>query len=72
MHFFRWILRYFLFPLNRRWRLTGDVVYNPIDVGYLVDDSDGDHNWAITGIVDLDSTQDTGEVVFFDYSVSHV
>ena len=41
-------------------------------VRQIIDDSDGDHNWAITGIVDLDSTQDTGEVVFFDYSVSHV
>lgn len=50
MHFFRWILRYFLFPLNRRWRLTGDVVYNPIDVGYLVDDSDGDPVQDFIGI----------------------
>ena len=41
-------------------------------VRQIIDDSDGDHNWAITGIVDLDATQDTGEVVFFDYSVSHV
>ena len=41
-------------------------------VRQIIDDSDGDHNWAITGIVDLDSTQDTGEVVFFDYSVSHI
>ncbi len=41
-------------------------------VRQIIDDSDGDHNWAITGVVDLDSTQDTGEVVFFDYRVSHV
>ena len=41
-------------------------------VRQIIDDSDGDHNWAITGIVDLDTTQDEGEVVFFDYQVSHV
>lgn len=41
-------------------------------VRQIIDDSDGDHNWAITGVVDLDATQDEGEVVFFDYQVSHV
>ena len=41
-------------------------------VRQIIDDSDGDHNWAIAGIVDLDTTQDEGEVVFFDYQVSHV
>lgn len=41
-------------------------------VRQIIDDSDGDHNWAITGVVDLDTTQDEGEVVFFDYQVSHV
>lgn len=41
-------------------------------VRQIIDDSDGDHNWAITGVVDLDETQETGEVVFFDYSVDRV
>ncbi len=40
-------------------------------VRQIIDDSDGDHNWAITGVVDLDATQSGGEVVFFDYSVSN-
>lgn len=39
-------------------------------VRQIIDDSDGDHNWAITGTVDLDSTQESGEVVFADYRVS--
>lgn len=38
-------------------------------VRQIVDDSDGDHDWAITGIVDLQATQNSGEVVFFDYHV---
>ena len=29
------------------------------------------NDWAITGTVDLDATQSSGEVVFFDYSVSN-
>ena len=40
-------------------------------VRQIVDDSDGDHDWAITGVVDLDATQNGGEVVFFDYSVGN-
>lgn len=40
-------------------------------VRQIIDDSDGDHDWAITGTVDLDATQSSGEVVFFDYSVSN-
>ena len=40
-------------------------------VRQIIDDSDGDHDWAIDGIVDLDATQDTGEVVFHDYKVSN-
>ena len=40
-------------------------------VRQIIDDSDGDHDWAIEGIVDLDATQDTGEVVFHDYEVSN-
>lgn len=38
-------------------------------VRQIIDDSDGDHDWAIEGVVDLDATQENGEVVFFDYSV---
>lgn len=41
-------------------------------VRQIIRDSDGDNNWAIVGIVDLDTTQDTGEVVFHDYRVEHV
>ena len=40
-------------------------------VRQIIDDSDGDHDWAITGVVDLDATQNGGEVVFFDYSVEN-
>ncbi|MBT1161099.1 MULTISPECIES: DEAD/DEAH box helicase [Bifidobacterium] len=40
-------------------------------VRQIIDDSDGDHDWAITGTVDLDTTQETGEVVFFDYHVGN-
>lgn len=40
-------------------------------VRQIIDDSDGDHDWAITGTVDLDTTQSSGEAVFFDYSVSN-
>ena len=40
-------------------------------VRQIIDDSDGDHDWAITGVVDLDATQSGGEVVFFDYSVGN-
>ena len=40
-------------------------------VRQIIDDSDGDHDWAITGTVDLDATQSSGEVAFFDYSVSN-
>ena len=38
----------------------------------IIDDSDGDHDWAITGTVNLDATQESGEVVFTDYSVRDV
>ncbi|KFI46539.1 Helicase conserved C-terminal domain-containing protein [Bifidobacterium bohemicum] len=38
-------------------------------VRQIIDDSDGDHDWAITGTVDLDATQEGGEVVFVDYRV---
>ncbi|WEV76271.1 DEAD/DEAH box helicase [Bifidobacterium sp. ESL0800] len=39
-------------------------------VRQIIDDSDGEHDWAITGTVDLDATQESGEVVFLDYRVS--
>ncbi|KFF31317.1 DEAD/DEAH box helicase [Bifidobacterium bombi] len=38
-------------------------------VRQIIDDSDGDHDWAICGTVDLDATQENGEVVFTDYRV---
>ena len=38
-------------------------------VRQVICDSDGDHDWAITGSVDLDATQESGEVVFVDYRV---
>lgn len=38
-------------------------------VRQVIDDSDGDRDWAITGTVDLDATQESGEVVFVDYHV---
>ena len=41
-------------------------------VRQIIDDSDGDHDWAITGTVNLDATQESGEVVFTDYSVRDV
>lgn len=39
-------------------------------VRQIIDDSDGDRDWAIEGVVDLDATQDSGEVVFQSYEVS--
>lgn len=41
-------------------------------VRQVIDDSDGDHDWAITGVVDLDATQEQGEVVFTEYRVGAV
>ena len=38
-------------------------------VRQIIDDSDGDHDWAIEGVVDRDATQESGEVVFHDYHV---
>ena len=38
-------------------------------VRQIIDDSDSDHDWAIEGVVDLDATQESGEVVFHDYHV---
>ena len=41
-------------------------------VRQIIDDSDGDHDWAIGGTVDLDATQETGETVFVDYHVGPI
>lgn len=38
-------------------------------VRQIIDDSDGDHDWAIVGIIDLDATQDSAAVVFDAYDV---
>ncbi|WP_314686079.1 DUF3516 domain-containing protein [uncultured Bifidobacterium sp.] len=38
-------------------------------VRQVIDDSDGDRDWAIAGSVDLDATQEGGRVVFDDYAV---
>ncbi|WP_241520091.1 DEAD/DEAH box helicase [Bifidobacterium catulorum] len=38
-------------------------------VRQIIDDSDGDHDWAITGVVNLDATQNSAEVTFDDYRV---
>ena len=40
-------------------------------VRQVIDDSDGDRDWAITASVDLDATQERGEAVFVDYSVGN-
>lgn len=39
-------------------------------VRQILDDSDGDHDWSISASVDLDATQDSGEVVLDDYRVA--
>ncbi|BDR53140.1 DEAD/DEAH box helicase [Bombiscardovia nodaiensis] len=36
------------------------------------DDSEGDHDWGLAGLVDLDATQDEGQVVFTDYRVGPI
>lgn len=38
-------------------------------VRQIIDDAEGDHDWAITGVVDLDATQESGEVIFHEYHV---
>ncbi len=38
-------------------------------VRQIIDDTDGDHDWAIEGVIDLEATQNSGEVVFVDYYV---
>ncbi len=41
-------------------------------VRQILDDSDGDHDWTIDGIVDIHATQDEGQIVFTDYRVATV
>ncbi|WP_308201365.1 DUF3516 domain-containing protein [Bifidobacterium sp. ESL0763] len=48
---------------------AGEAREHTWKVRQIIDDSDGDHDWAITGVVDLDATQEGGEVVFADYHV---
>jgi hypothetical protein len=38
-------------------------------VRQILDDVEGEHDWGIAGTVDLDATQDCGEVIFLDYRV---
>lgn len=38
-------------------------------VRQILDDAEGDHDWSIVGVVDLDATQESGAVVFLDYDV---
>lgn len=38
-------------------------------VRQIIDDPEGDHDWAITAVVDLDATQEEGQAVFVDYRV---
>ena len=54
-----------LFMLDTSKEQTDRVWY----VRQIIDDSDGDHDWAITGAVDLVATQNSAEVVFDDYHV---
>jgi hypothetical protein len=41
-------------------------------VRQILDDSEGDHDWAIDGIVDIRATQDEGQIVFDGYRVATV
>lgn len=41
-------------------------------VRQIFDDTEGDHDWGIAGLVDLDATQDRGEVVFKEYQVGPI
>lgn len=41
-------------------------------VRQILDDAEGDHDWAIDASVDLDETQERGEVVFSRYSVDTI
>ena len=41
-------------------------------VRQIFDDVEGDHDWGIAGIVDLDATQESGQVVFGGYRVGSI
>lgn len=41
-------------------------------VRQIFDDMEGDHDWGIVGVVDLDATQDSGQVVFSAYKVGPI
>ncbi|PXY80918.1 DUF3516 domain-containing protein [Bifidobacterium indicum] len=41
-------------------------------VRQIFDDVEGDHDWGIAGIVDLDATQESGHVVFGGYRVGPI
>ena len=41
-------------------------------VRQIFDDVEGDHDWGIAGIVDLDATQESGQVVFSSYRVGPI
>lgn len=41
-------------------------------VRQIFDDVEGDHDWGIVGIVDLDATQESGQVVFGGYRVGPI
>lgn len=41
-------------------------------VRQILNDADGDHDWAIDATVDLDATQERGEVVFKNYRVDTI
>ena len=41
-------------------------------VRQVFDDVEGDHDWGIAGIVDLDATQESGQVVFSSYRVGPI
>lgn len=41
-------------------------------VRQIFDDAEGDHDWGIAATVDLDATQESGEVMFHDYRVGPI
>ncbi|AKV55313.1 DEAD box-like helicase [Bifidobacterium actinocoloniiforme DSM 22766] len=41
-------------------------------VRQVFDDVEGDHDWGIAGVVDLDATQAEGQAVFIDYQVGPI
>ena len=49
---------------------TDELAKHVWHVRQIISDPDGDHDFRITGDVDLDATQDGGEVVFANYSAA--